>query len=71
MMLRLIYTYFSAASKGMVTESGIIQGDLSSGKSAKYKQVILVRYKISILTYLFLGFFARKEKQGSLILKQM
>ena len=54
----------------MVTESGSIHGDLSSGKSAKYNQVILVQYKISLLTDLLLGFFfERKEKQGSLILK--
>ena len=62
----LTQTYFSAgeiASKGMVTESGIIHGDLSSGKSAKYNQVILVRYKICKLTDLFVaGFFLRGKK---------
>ena len=48
----------------MVTESGIIDGDFSSGESAMNKQVILVRHIISFLTYLLLGFLREKKNKA-------
>ena len=40
----------------MVTKSGIIDGDLSSGKSVMHKQVISVRHKTSFTYREFLAY---------------
>ena len=43
-------------------ENGIIHGDLSSGKSAKYKQVIFSSLQNKLSDLFVDGFFERKVK---------